>query len=318
MTITNNQSQSVTQRTLDSLKPHPKQSDLFRDLPEQEIQCLAEDIQTNGLKHPVEILSEGTIICGHQRVAAAKRLGWTHIDVMVRTDLKAKGEKAIEEALIGDNLHRRQLDPIEKARCIERLREWHDPGDYHQRRAREKSGEAHEYEKGTFRDYLGKELGMSGRTVDRYLAVLRAPRAVQDAVSEHRLSLTEAAQVGGLSEEIQAKIAQAIQAGGNVKEVVRRHLPKKSAASVKPAPKKTQHYLSQFRRSADELIDHAAKGNSLTQDQKKILRQSILTLQKLLPKPDSKRVGGQSSGIENNDTHKEGSTEMTASDEYRA
>jgi hypothetical protein len=50
------------------------------------------DLNHHDFQHLVEILPDGVIISGHLRVRAAEPLGWTEIDVMVRTDLAEVGQ----------------------------------------------------------------------------------------------------------------------------------------------------------------------------------------------------------------------------------
>ena len=226
--ITSAPARRAERRRLDTLKTHPKQQEYFRASDEREIERLARDITANGLKHPVEVLDDGTIVCGHQRVAAATKLGWSEIDVIVREDLDGRGDGKVEEALIGDNLHRRQLDPIEKARCIKRLYE------LRQREASpKKSTNPHE---GTFRDHLGKEFGISGRTVDRYVNALKAPRAVQAAVSAGKLSVAEAAKVACLEEPVKEKVVEAITSGTEPKEAIRHCVKKRPGKDLAIEP----------------------------------------------------------------------------------
>ena len=72
------------------------QEAMFGDLPKEELAALAADMEKNGLRDPIEILPDGTIITGHHRVDAAKLLGWAEIDVIVRDDLAAARCPAVE------------------------------------------------------------------------------------------------------------------------------------------------------------------------------------------------------------------------------
>ena len=65
---------------------------------------------------------------------------------------------------------------------------------------------------------------MSGRNLDRYLAVLRTSRAVQDAFEEGRLTLALAAGVAGLPWGWQRRVAAAIADGEAPAGVVRAQL----------------------------------------------------------------------------------------------
>ena len=60
-----------------------------------EIEALARDMDENGLRDPVEVLPDGTLVTGHQRVRAAGLLGWEEIDVVVRHDLADRGDAAV-------------------------------------------------------------------------------------------------------------------------------------------------------------------------------------------------------------------------------
>src|SRR5262245_10706578 len=111
----------VVKWKINKLRDHPRQAELFGDLSEPELVALAEDMKANMLRDPILILPNGTIICGHQRVRAARLLGWLEIEAVVRTDLEAAGEAAIETLFLSDNLLRRHLSPLARAKCIKEL-----------------------------------------------------------------------------------------------------------------------------------------------------------------------------------------------------
>jgi hypothetical protein len=88
---------------IDKLKEHPHRAALFGDFSEEELADLTEQMERNGLDYPVEVLPDGTIIRGHERVRAAKSLGWEKIDVVVLHDLNRFGDdEAIVDALKPD------------------------------------------------------------------------------------------------------------------------------------------------------------------------------------------------------------------------
>ncbi len=172
----------MPKRKISELHPHPRQQEIG-DLTDADLRALADDIQTNGLRDPVEITSGASIVAGHQRVRAAKLLGWTEIAVEVRTDLESKGKSAVEAYFFSSNLNRRQLDPVKKARLCKALYELQDPNP--------NSGDL-------CADYIGERLGISGRTLSRHMRVLQTPQEVQDAYSAGHLSLVLAGKVVGL------------------------------------------------------------------------------------------------------------------------
>lgn len=206
---------SIVKWKVAKLKPHPRQAANFPDLSESELQLLADDIDRNGLQTPLEVLSNGTVVCGHQRLRAVKLLGWKEVDVFVNQDLASKGEAAIEQRLIEDNVNRRQLDPLEIARAYRRLRELnrHLPS-----KLRNVVGE------GRIRDVLGERFGISGRSLDRLVRILNTPQEVQHAFTCGILTQNEAGRVAGLSTDMKKKIATEIRQGGDPKKVVQRRL----------------------------------------------------------------------------------------------
>ena len=172
-------------RSLKSLKPFPDQHWMFDSLSDTDLAGLARDIQRNGLKTPIEVLPRnraglpaGTILRGHQRLRALRLNGETEADVLVRYDLADGSRDQIEREFLEDNLFRRQLDPLAKAKVALRLAEI-------ERQAA--PGEVPEGEGGEVRDRVGKAIGMSGRNLDRYLSVLKAPVACLDIADDYGL-----------------------------------------------------------------------------------------------------------------------------------
>lgn len=200
---------------LGRLKEHPRQQELFGDTPEHELEAMAADMRKNGLRHPVEILPDGTIVAGHQRVRAARRLGWERIDVVILDDLAAAGEDAVVAYLIGDNLLRRQLTPLGKARCIRSLVELESGRQERQFGWREKK---------RLKATVGEQLNLTVRSVNRYLALLTAPVEVQEAFDRGDVSLVVAGKVAGLKGSEQREIAQRIRSGETPRDVVDEYL----------------------------------------------------------------------------------------------
>jgi ParB/RepB/Spo0J family partition protein len=204
-------------RALSELREHPEQRDLVGDIPDHELQELAESIRQHGMQHAVEVLPDGTIVAGHQRVRAAKLLGWTEIDVIVRHDLADADDLTVLAILVEDNLIRRQMDPVALARSYRYLAEIERNENY------EDMGQA---ERGDIRDRIAARLGgrVSGRTLDRYERVLDTPRPVQDAVSRRQLPMGTALKIAELAEEEQQAIADQILAGVPPKQAARSYL----------------------------------------------------------------------------------------------
>lgn len=201
----------TVKRKIADLKPHPLQHIYFPNHPTDDIAEFAETLK-RGLDHAVEVTPDGMIICGHRRTAAARYLGWEEIHCWVRHDLK--GNLAIEERFLEDNLERRHLSKLAIARCYQRLREVAEE----QWRAGQRDGSARP--RGDTRDMIGKRLGLSGRTLDRLLNVLHAPQAVQDAFESGNLPLVMAEKVARLPKGTQREVADEITTGKDAQSVV--------------------------------------------------------------------------------------------------
>lgn len=191
------------------LKEHPKQASMFGDLPDEELQTLAEDMRKHGQRQPVEILPDGTVLAGHQRVRAAKLLGWEEVEVVVRHDL-ADDPSAAERFFISDNLVRRHLSPLARARSIQRLMEIE----------RAAGGRYRDTSKEVLKAKLGKQLNLSVRSVNRYLLILAAPHEVQIAFDRGEINLIQAGRVALLKTKEQQELARRLRDGEKAVDVI--------------------------------------------------------------------------------------------------
>jgi ParB/RepB/Spo0J family partition protein len=238
-----------TKRKLNLLKEHPQQNALFGDVSDEELASLAEHIEQHGLQHPVEIAPDGTIITGHQRVRAARRLGWTEIEVVIRHDLAQADPAIIEAHLINDNFVRRQLSPLGRGRCIKRLMEL-EVG-----RSADRFGST---KREKLKARIASQMKLSLRTVSRYLLVLQAPTAVQQAFDRAELPLIVAGKVAMLSQTEQALIAKRIENGENAANVVAEHLTRPEA-NGDPIGKSLNRLVNAMRREVPILRGRAAE-----------------------------------------------------------
>jgi ParB-like chromosome segregation protein Spo0J len=205
----------IVKRRLDELMPHPQQQTYFPVGTVEEIKRFAHTL-ARGLDHPIEITPDNIIICGHRRVAGAKVLGWEEIDCWVRHDLAEQGESAVELRFLEDNTDRQHLDKLGMARAYQRQRELVEQESRAGRRKNEPQGD--------LRDEIGRRLGVSGRTLDRYLKILRTPPVVQQAFQRDLLPLLMAENVSHLARSVQDRIAREVEEGGDAKEVVGKYL----------------------------------------------------------------------------------------------
>ncbi len=214
----------VEVRSISDLTRHPRQDANFHPLSDDELARLADDMKQSGQRTPIEVTPDGRIIDGHQRLRAARKLGWATVTVVVRYDLVGD-EAAIERRMIEANLNRRQLDVLDRVRLARRMLEIDE---------KKRPGGLSQCDEQDLRDRVGEALGMSGRNAQRYLNILIAPMEVQRAHSEGKLSMRLAEKVARLEEAAQEEIAGEIRAGGDPAAVVAARLPKAAPAEVDP------------------------------------------------------------------------------------
>ena len=205
----------VVKIKLDKLKPHPRQAAMFGDLPDAELKALAANIKKNGLKHPIEVLPDHTIVTGHQRVRAAGLLKRTDIDAIVLKDLGKLGDGAVEIHFIHDNFQRRQLTRLGKARCISRLMELREDPDTSAR----ETGEW-----GKLKKSIAAKIHRSECSVNRNLRVLKTPTGVQEAFDRGEIGLEDAGKIAGLPRADQMALDRRLRAEEPAKALAAEHL----------------------------------------------------------------------------------------------
>lgn len=275
------ESRKVERWLLRKLRPHPQQASIFGDLRDPELDALAADMDAHGQRDPIEVLPNGTVVAGHQRWRAAENLGWTHVDVVVRHDLAKAGEAAAEEYFIKSNFLRRQLSPLGKARCIQRRMEIAE-GCSAQKLMWLKRDE--------LKQQIGDQMGLSARSVNRYLSVLATPVEVQHAFDAGLVKLTDAGRVAMLPAGDQAKIAARIQAGESAAAVVGEYLAK--GAGQDDVHVAFRRLRSCLQREVDRIDGRVAEVRpAVLQRWSSLLRQGSDLLAKLIARSEAIEEG---------------------------
>jgi ParB/RepB/Spo0J family partition protein len=234
----------IVQRRVAELRAHQLQAETYGDLPPNEFEELKGDIADRGVRQPIEVTQDGIIVDGHQRVRACRELGIEVIDAIICQD---HTQDDIDESFVLGNLMRRHLDPIAIAKALERLVAIE----------RRRNGVDSDRESGDdLRDRIAKRLGgkFSGRTIDRYLQLLRLPAAIRQAVSRKDLSMAQALVLERLKPETQDEIASRITAGESVRTVVAAYLPRKRATQEE-APADLYRMLIEFLDENIEVLE---------------------------------------------------------------
>jgi ParB family transcriptional regulator, chromosome partitioning protein len=189
--------------------------DLSAGMEDSSIDDLAASIKEKGLLSPVmvRVASGGRyeLVAGQRRLLACRKLGMRTISALVRSQMDDADATAI--SLI-ENVHRAEMNPIDKARAFAALRDNY-AGDLHR---------------------VSRETGVGLPTVKRYLSLLSLPEEIQARLStgegpariESLSTLTRTFQrpedmidaynkTAGFTQEIQKQILKA--SGGDVSRI---------------------------------------------------------------------------------------------------
>lgn len=157
------------------LEPDP---DGVREEP-GDVAGLAATIAEQGLLQPLGVVAIGQgryrVIYGNRRRAAALELGLDKIPcILLETDTP----QLLLQQLI-ENVQRQDLNDMEQARAFARLRA-------HMVETRGKAPD------GELDEAVGQTVGLTGRTVRRYLGLLELPDEVQQLIRQGELNVTQA------------------------------------------------------------------------------------------------------------------------------
>lgn len=185
---------------ISKLKPHPKNEYYFTDIEGEKYEEVKQSIETYGIREPIVITTNYTVISGHQRLRIANDLGFTEVPV----DIKDVDEWEAEYLLIAYNTERRgeaEKDPIKKARQANFMREyWKNNGMYLEGRPKKVDNNGR-----TLLD-VAEVIGETERTTKRLLKLNDLIPQLQSLVSSGKLGTTAAEQLAYLTVEEQTAL----------------------------------------------------------------------------------------------------------------
>lgn len=144
-----------------------------------DVNGMAQTMQKFGVLQPLGVRRDGqgfTVIYGNRRREAALLAGLREVPCLVVEDA-GQADAAVRQLL--ENVQRQQLNDLDQARAFRRLLD----------DARREQPEASE---GTLYDHVGRLVGLSQATVQRYLTLLDLAPGVQAALADGTLSVTQA------------------------------------------------------------------------------------------------------------------------------
>ena len=158
---------------VEAIEPNPYQP--RQEFSSHELEEMACSVREKGIITPLLVSkTEGgyQLIAGERRWRAAQKAGLRRIPVVVR---EVTPTESLELALI-ENIHRKDLNPIEEAVAYEKLLE----------------------ETGITQDALAKRLGKDRSSITNLLRLLKLPVRIQQDVIDGRLSMGHARLLAGV------------------------------------------------------------------------------------------------------------------------
>ncbi|MFF3547139.1 ParB/RepB/Spo0J family partition protein [Streptomyces platensis] len=154
------------------------------------------------------------VVTGNRRLAAARQLGWTRVDIRVQDHL-GDDDGQIDEAVIIENIHRKNIDPIKEAEFLQRMVEKHGS-----------------------QDNVAARIGKSQMYVSHRLALLKLAPDVQEQVGTPGFKIKEARALAGRTQDPEAQRAAVTKMQEEASKPKAKRQPKQAQAQnpvLKPA-----------------------------------------------------------------------------------
>ncbi|MFH0845422.1 MAG: ParB/RepB/Spo0J family partition protein [Pseudomonadota bacterium] len=165
---------------IEEIEPNPYQP--RKDFQDPELEELARSIKEKGIITPLLVSKTDKgyqLIVGERRWRAAMKAGLERVPVVVR---EIASTEFLELALI-ENIHRKDLNPIEEAMAYKRWLE----------------------DSNTIQEELAQRLGKDRSTIANMLRLLKLPQVIQKDIVDGRLSPGHARVLAGLKSEAEQK-----------------------------------------------------------------------------------------------------------------
>ena len=200
-----------TTTTISINKIRPFEGHPYKVLDNEEMNCLIESVQENGVMTPLIVRPlEGTrdeyeIISGHRRFYAAQKVCLTELPVIIKA--VSRDEAAI--MLVDSNLHREHILPSEKAFAYklksEALKHQGQRSDLTSGQIVPKSDD------NRTTAVIGEQSGESYKTVQRYIRLTNLIPGLLDLMDEGKIALSVGVELSYLSEIVQRELLEIIQ-----------------------------------------------------------------------------------------------------------
>ncbi|WP_326681048.1 ParB/RepB/Spo0J family partition protein [Streptomyces sp. NBC_01237] len=154
--------------------------------------------------------ADWVIVLGNRRLHAARQLGWTKLEIRVRDRLGDEGDDKVDEAVIIENIHRKNIPPYKEAEFLQRMVDRHGS-----------------------QEKVAERIGKSQMYVSNRLALLNLAPELRDVVDTKQIKVKTAEQIAKIKdpEQQKAKVAEELHRASQPKERKPRG-PKSGAATA--------------------------------------------------------------------------------------
>ena len=197
-----------TTKNISIEKLFPFEGHPFKVQDNEEMECLAESIQQNGVLSPIIVRpkentpDEYEIISGHRRVMASRKAGITEIPAFIVS--LGRDEAAI--AVVDSNLHREHILPSEKAFAykmkLEAMKHQGWRSDLTSGQLVPKSDDNRATAK------IGEDMGESYKTVQRYIRLTYLIPEFLEQMDEGRIAFSVGVELSYLNEQAQYDVLE--------------------------------------------------------------------------------------------------------------
>jgi ParB family chromosome partitioning protein len=226
---------------LEAIEPNPYQP--RQNFREEELEELVQSVREKGIITPLLVSkTEGgyRLIAGERRWRAAQKAGLERVPVVVR---ESSPMESLELALI-ENLHRKDLNPVEEALAYQRLLE----------------------DTESTQESLAKRLGKDRTTITNMLRLLKLPKIIQQDLVEEHLTMGHARVLAGLKsrEEQMALRDLILKKALSVRQVEALSKRRENSRPPKGKGAQSDHYLQSLaenlKRSLGTKVEVVKRG----------------------------------------------------------
>lgn len=238
----NQSRQEIIFKPIEFIRPNSNQPRKFFD--EASIEELAASIKEKGLLQPILVRPSGEhleIVFGERRFRAALKAGLKEVPVMI---MNMSDDEALEAALI-ENIHRKDLNPIEEAEAYQYIME----------------------KSNLTQEELSRRIGKSRSAIANVLRLLKLPEDIKERIRSGEISEghARALLMTETEAEMRALLEKILKENLNVRDTEKRaSLLKRRASSIPGYVKNLEESLQRYYRVKIEIKMKRDKSGSLS------------------------------------------------------